>query len=230
MSATMSTLIERYIPQADADAARRLTAYSQMLLTANTHMNLTAITDPEEIVLKHFVDSLTASPYIPQGARCIDVGTGAGFPGIPLLIMRPAIGMTLMDSTQKRVGFLTDTTAKLGLEASCVCARAETLSHDVTHREQYDIALARAVAPLRVLLEICTPFVKPGGVFIAYRGKHARDESNEAGFAANILHCRIKLVPLTVSYGARTLALVEKLAPTPSVYPRKAGDPARKPL
>lgn len=226
----MKALLEERLPmltQAQRDA---LLAYYSLLLTGNTRMNLTAVVQPEEAVDKHFVDSLYALPYLPQGASCIDVGAGAGMPGIPLLIARADLSMTLLDSLRKRVAFLEETLAALGLTACCVHARAEDAGQSFAYRERYDVALARAVAPLNVLLELCLPFVRVGGVCVAYKGRAAEEEAAAAQKAAQTLGCTLRVQPVAASYGERALVIATKTRPTPAQYPRKAGTPAKKPL
>ena len=192
-------------------------------------MNLTAITDPVEVAQKHFADSLAALPYLQPGAKVIDVGTGAGFPGVPLLILRPELQLTLADSLQKRLTFLDALLRELGLHAQLVHGRAEELGQNRLYREQFDAALSRAVAGLPVLLELTTPFVKVGGAAIAYKGD-AAEELEKAKSAAFLLHVQLRQVELASDLGKRCLIFADKKAPTPKAYPRKAGTPNRKPL
>ena len=162
----LSRLLEELNIAVDGYAAQRLDLYAQRLVAWNEKMNLTGITDPEGILEKHFIDSIEPLRFveIPRNARVIDVGTGAGFPGLPLLIARPDLDLTLADSLHKRLVFLKDVLHGCGLVAERVHERAEILGKDPDYREQYDIATARAVAPLPVLCEYCLPFVKVGGV------------------------------------------------------------------
>ncbi len=226
----MRALLDEKLPDLSAAQRDKLAAYFTMLVAANERMNLTAITAPEEAADKHFVDSLLALPSISQGASCIDVGTGAGFPGIPLLIARPDIRMTLLDSLNKRVAFLKETLAALGLTATCIHARAEDAAKAPPHRGAYDIALSRAVAPLPTLLELTVPFLRTGGISICYKGSAAREESESAQSACKALNCALELKEFSMPYGERTLVLAKKTAPTPARFPRKAGEPSRKPL
>ncbi len=226
----MIELLKQKLPDLTDAQREKLAAYFDMLVEANERMNLTAITAPEEAADKHFVDSLLALPYIPQGAKCIDVGTGAGFPGIPLLIVRPDIRMTLLDSLNKRVAFLQETLAALGLSAVCVHSRAEDAGKAAPHRGAYDIALSRAVASLPTLLELTVPFLRVGGTSICYKGSAAREEADAAQSACKALNCSLELADFTLPYGERTLILAKKTAPTPARFPRKAGEPGRKPL
>ncbi len=226
----MRTLLDEKLPSLTAAQRDKLAAYFDLLIQANERMNLTAITAPDEAADKHFVDSLLALAYIPQGASCIDVGTGAGFPGIPLLIARPDLRMTLLDSLNKRVAFLQETLAALGLTAACIHARAEDAAKSPPHRGVYDIALSRAVAPLPVLLELTVPFLRVGGVSICYKGSAAREEAQSAQSACKALNCTLEFKEFSLPYGERTLILAKKTGPTPARYPRKAGEPSRKPL
>ena len=226
----MLTLLNEKLPDLTDIQREQLALYFDLLVKGNEQMNLTAIVSPEEAADKHFVDSLLALPYLQQFARCIDVGTGAGFPGIPLLIARPDLHMTLLDSLNKRVRFLEDTLQTLQLRAQCVHARAEDAARTAPHREAYDIALSRAVAPLPVLLELTAPFLKVGGVSICYKGKNAEEEIEAAKNAADILRFSLSVVSFSMPYGERALILAKKTAPTPKSYPRKAGEAARKPL
>jgi len=225
----MIELLRRYCP-ALSDAQRaRMAVYWEMLLDWNERINLTAVTEPAEAAQKHFADSLTALPYIPEGARCIDVGTGAGFPGIPLLIVRPDIRMTLLDGLRKRVRFLEAVCEELGIKADCVHARAEDAGRDKAHRERYDVALARAVAPLPTLLELTTPFVIRGGLSICYKGD-AAEELRRAENALTALRCTARVETVEAAWGRRALVMVQKQGSTPSLYPRHAGLPEKKPL
>jgi 16S rRNA (guanine527-N7)-methyltransferase len=165
-----------------AEQRRQFELFMENLLCWNERINLTAITDENEILTKHFADSLTLLPWLTQtGARLLDVGAGAGFPGIPIKIIRPDIRMTLLDATNKRVNFLNDTVSLLGLDGvECLHARAEELSRDKTYRASYDVCAARAVARLDKLAKYCLPFVKPSGLFLAMKGPDVSAELNDA--------------------------------------------------
>ena len=210
--------------------------YYEMLAEWNQVMNLTAITEYEEVMKKHFVDSLSlVKAYNMAGnKKLIDVGTGAGFPGIPLKIVYPDINVTLLDSLQKRVGFLNAVIEKLeisGIEA--VHGRAEDLARDKRRREQYDLSVSRAVANLTTLSEYCLPFVKVGGCFISYKSEKAEEEVTLAGHAISLLGGSIeKQVPLQLPSSDlyRNLIVIKKQTATPGKYPRKAGLPAKEPL
>ena len=203
--------------------------YYEMLADWNTRLNLTAITEPDGVAKKHFLDSLAAAPYLKQGASVVDVGTGAGFPGLPLFILRPDLHVTLIDSLQKRLVFLEAVLKELKLHAALVHARAEDAGQNPMYRERFDAALTRAVSALPVLCELTLPLVKVGGVSIAYKG----DSSEELATSANalrLLHATAERVVIPADYGARELVLVTKTGSTPKQYPRKAGTPAKNPL
>lgn len=208
--------------------------YFALLVEANRQMNLTNVTGEHEAIVLHFCDSASLLPLfsVPENARCLDVGTGAGFPGMVLAILRPDVCFTLMDSLQKRVGFLQHVAATLALpNVCCVHARAEQGGHDPAHREQYDLVVSRAVASLRVLAEYCLPFVKPGGRFVAYKGPQAETECGEAKTALSRLGGELcAVVDARVPAREHRLVFVEKARRTPNAYPRKAGTPAKQPL
>lgn len=207
----------------------RFETYYAMLADWNTRVNLTAITDPEGVAKKHFLDSLAAEPYLKQDACIADVGTGAGFPGVPLMILRPDLKVTLMDSLQKRLAFLETLLKELALDAELVHARAEDAGQNPRYRETFDAALTRAVAGLPALCELTLPLVKTGGISVAYKAD-ATQELEQAQHALSILHATARRIEIPSDYGARELVILTKLAPTPKQYPRKAGTPAKNPL
>ena len=214
--------------------AEQFQTYMELLLEWNEKMNLTAITDPDEVVEKHFLDSLTLLTWdkLKQGAKVIDVGTGAGFPGIPLKIMRPDIDLTLLDGTQKRLNFLGEVCTALKLSARRVHKRAEEAGLDKTMRERYDLAVARAVASLPVLAEYCLPLIKMKGHFIAMKGPGAAEGLKEAANALEILGSGDpQLLSLTLPGGEeRSLVICQKLRFTPKGYPRHGGTILKHPL
>ena len=216
-------------PDLSGEQLAQFETYYAMLADWNERMNLTAISGPEDVVKKHFLDSLAAAPYLKQDASIVDVGTGAGFPGVPLLILRPDLKVTLMDSQQKKLLFLEALLKELGLSAECVHARAEDAGQNPCHRERYDAALTRAVSALPVLAELTLPLVKVGGVSIAYKGDSA-EELLLANHALEILCATAERVVIPSDYGARELVIMTKQAATPKIYPRKAGTPSKKPL
>lgn len=221
--------LQEKLPGLDKIAYDRFELYYERLVETNKVMNLTAITEEKEVVVKHFVDSLSALPYVGTDSSIIDVGTGAGFPGVPLLIACPSLKITLADSLQKRLNFLDALLKELGLQANIVHGRAEELGQNKLYREKFDFAVSRAVANLPVLLELTTPFVKVGGTAIAYKGK-AEEELNNAKSAAFLLHVKLSTVDISSEVGERCLILATKIAPTPKTYPRKPGTPSKKPL
>ncbi len=225
----MRDLLKQTIPNLTDEACDKFVAYYDLLIDWNTRMNLTAITEKEEVVKKHFYDSLAALPYLSDGAKVADVGTGAGFPAIPLLIMNPTLQITLVDSLQKRLTFLEEVLKTLDLKAEIVHARAEDFGRDPKYRGQFDATVSRAVASLPVLLELTVPLLKVGGKAYCYKGD-VTEELPLAKSALHLLHTTAEAVPAESDYGARTLVICTKNAPTPSTYPRKAGMPVKKPL
>ncbi|MBE6991989.1 MAG: 16S rRNA (guanine(527)-N(7))-methyltransferase RsmG [Ruminococcaceae bacterium] len=217
--------------EADADL---LCLYGQRLLEKNQVMNLTAITDPAEVAKLHFLDSLALTKYIDlKGKRLIDVGCGAGFPSLPLKIAVPELGITMLDSTEKRINWLKELTGELGVEAECIAARAEELAMDSDYRRRFDVATARAVARLNILTELCLPFVKVGGVFVAMKGADSEDEINEAKNAIKLLGGKIEAVEDYKVPGTdviHRLVIVRKVAATPREYPRKYAKIKKSPL
>ncbi len=214
--------------------AEQFQSYLRLLLEWNEKINLTAITDPAEVAEKHFVDSLTLLSHcrIKQGAKVIDVGTGAGFPGIPLKILRPDIQLTLLDSLNKRLKFLETVCFALAVQAELVHKRAEEAGLDPKMREGYDVVTARAVAPLNILCEYCLPLVKMKGFFLAMKGPGAEAELDQAGNALVLLGgTDVKLVSLSLpTAGERNIVTVQKKAFTPKGYPRHGGTITKHPL
>lgn len=210
--------------------------YYEQLIEWNQKINLTAIVDPEGVAIKHMIDSLSCyeTDVFPTECKVIDVGTGAGFPGLPLKIMHEDQQLTLLDSLNKRVKFLTELSSMLGLEKVQVLhRRAEEGARDQTLREQYDVATARAVARLRVLAEFCLPFVRVGGYFVALKGAQFQEEVLEAKRAISVLGGkidRVKPVKLPDLEDVRAVIYIKKIKKTPLLYPRKAGTPEKNPL
>ncbi len=218
----------------DEQIYRRFSVYADLLIEWNEKINLTAITDPREIAIKHFFDSVYPFTLfdLPQGACAADIGTGAGFPSIPLKIVRNDIELTLIDSLNKRINFLETLLDTLNLKARCIHGRAEELAKTSQMRETFDIAAARAVAPLDKLCEYCLPFVRVGGKFAALKGSSGGEELEQAGNAIKILGGTVgDIKKYTLPDGSeRTLIIIEKTAPTPEKYPRNAGQIKKKSL
>lgn len=219
--------------------ADQLDRYAQLLVEWNEKMNLTAITDPEGVLVKHLMDSLTVLRSLPaagEKVRLIDVGTGAGFPGIPLVVMREELELTLLDSLNKRLVFLEAVCRALGLEARCVHARAEEAGRQKAHREKYNVATARAVAALPALCEYCLPLVVPGGVFLAMKGPDGEREAQEAASAIKVLGGKLsgidewQLPPVEGEAAERKILRIQKISPTPDRFPRQAAKIAKQPL
>ena len=219
-----------------AEQIGQFSVYHEMLLDWNTRMNLTALTAPEDVAVKHIIDSLTAyDAALFDGARTlIDVGTGAGLPGIPLAVYAPHLTVTLLDSLNKRVRFLTEVTAAMGLQnVRCIHARAEEAARTVEHRAAYDIVVSRAVARLPVLLEYTLPFVRVGGTLLALKGRAYAEEQKEARRAAEVLgggRITARPVHLPGLDDVRAILTVTKERQTPAIYPRGGGAPPRRPL
>jgi 16S rRNA (guanine527-N7)-methyltransferase len=215
--------------------------YYEELVSWNQKFNLTAITAYEQVQIRHFLDSLSVLLAAPARAtldraesRAIDVGTGAGFPGIPLKLVCPGLRLTLLEATGKKVGFLQHLVARLGLrQVTPLHGRAEELAHDPAHRESYDLALARAVAEMATLAEYALPFCKVGGWVIAQKGEAGSAEAWRASHAIQLLggelH-RVLPVELPGLPEDRSLVILKKVAPTPAAYPRRTGIPAKRPL
>ncbi|MDR3051462.1 MAG: 16S rRNA (guanine(527)-N(7))-methyltransferase RsmG [Oscillospiraceae bacterium] len=224
------------IPLDAAQDRPKWSAYHTLLTEANARMDLTAVQDPLETVDRHYLDCLAplAKPgLLPQGALCVDVGTGAGFPGVPLALVRPDLRWVLLDAQAKRVAFLRQVIAALGLNAQALHARAEDAARLAAHRERYDLATSRAVAALPALLELTLPFVRPGGWALAWKGPATAAEWPAAQAAAGLLGGALR-PPLSAPVPGRDwhhlLIIADKRQKTVSQYPRKAGEPGRKPL
>jgi len=219
------------------NAVDNLITYYEMLVETNKVMNLTAITEAEEVAKKHFLDSavLLASEQLPKGAKLIDVGTGAGFPGMVLKILRPDLEITLLDSLAKRIRFLEDVAKRLNLcdKLLLIHGRAEEYAQKSDFRERYSYAVSRAVANLNTLSEYCLPFVKIGGKLAAYKGPNAEEELSGAENAIEVLGGkadRIQPVALPDSDLAHNIVFIDKLVATPTKYPRNGNKPSTKPL
>ena len=238
----LSTILGKLNIPSNDTAETRLDKYYHMVVEKNKVMNLTAITEEHEFLIKHFADSLSVYSAVPlfkeklSSGKCtlIDVGTGAGFPGIPLKIMFPEIKVTLLDSLQKRVNFLNEVIAELGLEGiTAIHNRAEDGARDPKLRDGFDLVVSRAVASLPVLSEYCLPYVKPGGLLIAYKSGDIKEELEGASHALKVLGgklCDSPIFMLPDSDISRSFVVVKKSKPTPKTYPRKAGAIKKEPL
>lgn len=208
--------------------------YMNLLIEWNEKMNLTAITEPKEIILKHFIDSITILKYIDDNSKLVDVGTGAGFPGVPLSIMNPTLKITLVDSLNKRLIFLEEVVKELNLKnIEIVHARAEEFGQNKNYREKFDVATSRAVANLATLSEYLVPLVKIDGKIISMKASNAKEEINDAKKAIEVLGGKIEKIEefdLPESDIGRTIIIIDKNKCTPAKYPRKAGTPAKEPI
>jgi 16S rRNA (guanine527-N7)-methyltransferase len=219
------------------DQLEAFESYYQQLIVWNERVNLTSITDYDEVQVKHFLDSLSCLQVLTSISlqpRCIDIGAGAGFPGLPLKIALPEIRVTLLESVRKKIQFLEHMVKELGLrDVQVIQGRAEELGRQAGHREGYDVALARAVAELSVLLEYALPLLKVDGIFVAQKGGEIEGEVEAAAAAMNLLGgClkEVREVRLPGLDDARHLVVVEKVASTPQKFPRRVGIPAKRPL
>ena len=225
---------EMFHVKLDETALERFDLYGKLLVEWNEKINLTAIIDPEGVTIKHFLDSITIFSYvdIPEGAKVIDVGTGAGFPGLAMLIARPDLQMTLMDSTKKRLTVIEDILEKIGLSADVVHSRAEEAGKKEEYREKYDFSTARAVTNLRDLAEYCLPFVKVGGSFVPMKSAKTQEEIAEGKKAIHVLGGQIAKVDTfdLLDCGERTIINVKKISSTPAKYPRPSAKIAKNPI
>lgn len=213
---------------------RKFYTFYEMLIEKNKVMNLTGITEFPEVVEKHFLDSIMLGKYISleQNLRVMDLGTGAGFPGIPLKIAYPDLEITLADSLNKRIRFLDEVIEELQLTGiHTVHGRAEELARNKAYREQYDLCVSRAVANLSTLMEYCVPFVHKGGRFVSYKSGEVEEEVNNASRACGLLGGKVEQIyRFALKNGGRSFVVVKKEKQTPALYPRKAGTPSRMPL
>ena len=212
----------------------RFYKYMNLLLEWNEKINLTAITDEREIIVKHFLDSLTIEKYLDNIKNLADIGTGAGFPGSPIKIFNPNIKITLVDSLNKRVNFLNDIVKELKLEnVEVIHSRAEDLGKDKNYREKFDVVTSRAVANMSILSEYLLPLVKIDGKCICMKGAEIEEELESAKYAIKLLGGRIEKVDnfeLSDEHLKRNIVVIKKIDKSPSNYPRKAGIPAKKPI
>jgi len=216
--------------------AERFVKYKELLKEWNKKINITAITEDDEIDIKHFLDSLTpvTTRLFENSIKLIDIGTGGGFPGLPLKIYNEGLKVTLLDSLNKRIAFLKEVIEALGLkDIEAIHGRAEEFGRKEDFREQYDISISRAVASLNTLSEYCIPFVKVGGYFVSMKGPDVEDELREAERGIKILGGKIvevATVKIPLSDIVHTLIIIEKIKETPTKYPRAGGKPKKNPL
>lgn len=235
----MDSVVQAWLSGLEDVVGAQFEKYYQALIVGNEQMNLTAITAKDQVYLKHFWDSVQIERVSEwsdfQGRRrVLDVGTGAGFPGLPLAILNPEDSFVLLDSLQKRLRFLDETCTSLGIEnITLVHGRAETMAKDPAYRNGFDFVVSRAVARLDVLCELTMPFVQPGGYFISYKGPSVLEEVEDAKRAARRLggeFVRMESFQLPEGQGDRHLVVFRQRSATPSTYPRKAGTPQKSPL
>lgn len=221
--------LEKYISD---DNVERFEALYTMLNETNKVMNLTALTEERDVIIGHFADSLAGADLLPQGARVIDVGCGGGFPTLPLAIVRPDVFITALDSTAKKLVFVSDVAKKLGLNVETLAMRAEDAAKMPEYREGFDICISRAVARLNILDEICIPFVKKGGTFIAMKGALSDEEYAEAKKGISLLGGSLteNKKSTLADFGERALLVIEKTSNTPEKYPRAYAKIKKSPL
>lgn len=226
-----AALFARYSLPCDREMYEKLGIYADFLIQYNQNVNLTAITDPKEILVKHFLDSMLPLRFVtlPQGASLLDVGSGAGFPSVPMLLMRPDMQVTLLDSLQKRIVFLEQLGERLGVHLSCVHARAEDAAKLPEYREKFDVVTARAVASMPVLTEYCLPFVRMQGIFLALKGPSEAAEN--CAHAAQLLGSDTpEIVDYALESEGRRLFILRKISQTSTKFPRNSSQIKRAPL
>ena len=224
-------IFEKYSLELSEDLYNKLNIYAEFLCEYNEKVNLTAITDSEGILIKHFIDSIlpVTKTEIPLNASVIDVGTGAGFPSVPLKLYRPDLKITLLDGLNKRIVFLQKLCEKLDIDAEFIHERAEILAKNTDYREKFDISTARAVASMPVLCEYCMPFVKKNGFFMAMKGKN--EELKDSAKAVQTLGGKIKDdIRYKLEDDDRCIFIIEKISHTSPKYPRNSGQIKSKPL
>ena len=232
----LKTGFEQLNIQYTEEHIRKIVMYKDILLDWNTKINLTTITEEKDFYIKHILDSVTclSTGYIKKGCKVIDVGTGAGFPGVPIKIMDESISITLLDSLKKRINYLEDVVNGLSLKnVELLHSRAEDAGINAKHREKYDIVLSRAVAAMNVLCEYCLPFVKIGGYFLCQKGPSYKEELEDAKKAIAILGCElveVKEYNLPSSDINHYIIVIRKKSETPKAYPRKAGKATAAPI
>lgn len=234
MDDLLKSTAEKWNINFNEETVRSFERYYELLISWNQKFNLTAITDHRDVVIKHFLDSISVSSVIDLGeiSTVIDVGTGAGFPGIPMKLAFPHLSVTLLDSLGKRVTFLNEVIRELELENICaIHGRAENVSREKNMRESFDLCVSRAVAPLSSLTELCTPFVRVGGSFISYKSGDCGQEIKDAENAISVLGCDLDRVEKYMLFeNSRSFVIIDKIRPVIDKYPRREGIPVKKPL
>ena len=217
----------------EGETGEKFSRFYDLLEEWNAKFNLTGIRGREECYIKNFEDSLLGEKFFPRGAVCAEVGSGGGFPSVPLMIARPDLSFTLIESVNKKCAFLRAAVKELSLNAEVVCGRAEELTRDKKMRERYDVCCARAVARLNTLSEYCLPLVRTGGRFVAYKGSSGEEEAEECAHALSVLgakECARERFSLPDGAGERVLFVAEKVSHTPAAYPRGNGKERSRPL
>lgn len=219
----------------DEKAPERFKIYYNFLVEYNKHTNLTSITEEKDVIIKHFLDSIIVSKFLEltPGLRLIDVGTGAGFPGVPLKIANPEIDLTLLDSLNKRIIFLNKLVEKLGLTSEIFHSRAEECGKNKKFREKFNIVTSRAVAKLTVLSEYCLPLLKVGGYFVSLKGSNVENEIEESNKSIEVLGGKIERVEkfdLPEGKGGRAIVIIKKISSTPGKYPRSNANISKFPI
>ena len=230
MQELLESLLEQGIPRQQAELMAR---YGERVVQANEKFNLTRILSPADMAKSHFIDSIDAARrgYIDARAQIIDIGTGAGFPGVPLAIFLPQAQVTVMDSSEKKTDFIRESCAALDIAIQVVCGRSEELARDAKYFQKFDVAVARAVARLNVLLELCAPYVKKNGVFLAYKGSSAEEEVREAETAAKKLGMELMEVAAAGPQDTNHVVVIyRRVADTPATLPRKYAKIKKAPL
>ena len=230
MQELLESLLEQGIPRQQAELMAR---YGERVVQANEKFNLTRILSPADMAKSHFIDSIDAARrgYIDARAQIIDIGTGAGFPGVPLAIFLPQAQVTVMDSSEKKTDFIRESCAALDIVIQVVCGRSEELARDAKYFQKFDVAVARAVARINVLLELCAPYVKNNGVFLAYKGSSAEEEVREAETAAKKLGMELVEVAAAGPQDTNHVVVIyRRVADTPATLPRKYAKIKKAPL
>ncbi|WP_178020870.1 16S rRNA (guanine(527)-N(7))-methyltransferase RsmG [uncultured Paenibacillus sp.] len=236
IQAQLCTLLQGHGIEVSEEQLKQFERYYEVLVEWNEKMNLTGITEREQVYIKHFYDSISLAFHVSMGevGSMADIGSGAGFPGIPLKICYPHLQLTIVDSLNKRIQFLQHVVNELGLsQVRLLHGRAEDLGRQEELRDAFDLVTARAVARMAVLNEFCLPFAKPMGLFVAMKGSNPEDEVKEAARSLSELRGKWIGTPefsLPLDHSERHLVIIQKTAPTPKKYPRKAGTPAKMPL